>query len=120
MGMSVSDAAVLIGVGLAFNSLAFALSVVLGMLAQRKEFRFGLVDFPGGPLRHRVPVSLAGGIAVWLSLLLVLGLAALVLEHGRPALPGAIVRHINGLWYRSGELSLILALATGALIVGLV
>jgi UDP-GlcNAc:undecaprenyl-phosphate GlcNAc-1-phosphate transferase len=120
MGMSVSDAAVLIGAGLAFTSLAFVLSAALGVLAQRKEFRFGLVDFPGGPLRHRVPVSLAGGIAVWLSFLLMLGLAALVLEHARPMLPGAIARHISGLWYRSGELSLILALATGALGVGLV
>ena len=120
MTVSASDAAILTGLGLAFTTLAFALSAGLGVLAQRKEFRFGLVDFPGGPLRHRVPVSLAGGISVWLSFVLVIGLAALVLEQGRPFLPAAIVRHVNGLWYRAGELATILALATGVLVVGLV
>jgi UDP-GlcNAc:undecaprenyl-phosphate GlcNAc-1-phosphate transferase len=120
MTVSVSDAAILAGVGLAFATLAFVLSAGLGALARRKEFRFGLVDFPGGPLRHRVPVSLAGGISVWLSFILVIGLAALVLDQGRPLLPAAIARYVNGLWYRAGELAVILALATGALIVGLV
>jgi UDP-GlcNAc:undecaprenyl-phosphate GlcNAc-1-phosphate transferase len=120
MTVSASDAAILTGLGLAFMTLAFALSAGLGVLAQRKEFRFGLVDFPGGPLRHRVPVSLAGGISVWFSFIVVIGLAALVLEQGRLFLPEAIVRYVNGLWYRAGELAVILALATGVLVVGLV
>ena len=120
MTVSASDAAILTGLGLAFMTLAFALSAGLGVLAQRKEFRFGLVDFPGGPLRHRVPVSLAGGISVWFSFILVIGLAALVLEQGRQYLPVAIVRYVNGLWYRAGELAVILALASGVLVVGLV
>ncbi len=120
MTASTSDAFLLIGVGLAFSLLAFGLSAGLGFLAKRKEFRFGLVDFPGGPLRHRVPVSLAGGVSVWLSFVVVIGLAALALEQGRRFLPEAIVRHIDGLWYRAGELAVILALATGALVVGLI
>jgi UDP-GlcNAc:undecaprenyl-phosphate GlcNAc-1-phosphate transferase len=119
MTASVSDALVLIGVGLAFTMLAFSLSAGLGILAKRKEFRLGLVDFPGGPLRHRVPVSLAGGVSVWLSFVVVIGLAALVLEEGRPYLPEAIGRYVDGLWYRASELGVIVGLATGALVVGL-
>src|SRR4051812_47503422 len=102
MRVSTSDAAFLIGAGLTFMLLAFALSAGLGGLAQRKAFRFGLVDFPGGPLRHRVPISLAGGVSIWLSFVVVIGVAALVLEQGRPYLPQAIARYINGLWYRAG------------------
>jgi UDP-GlcNAc:undecaprenyl-phosphate GlcNAc-1-phosphate transferase len=120
MSVSATNAAILGGLGVAFTILAFGLSAGLGTLARRKEFRFGLVDFPGGPLRHRVPVSLAGGVSVWLALMLVIGFAALALEAGRPFLPEAIVRHINGLWYRARELAVILALATGALVVGLI
>src|SRR4051812_34069651 len=111
MTVSASDGAVLIGVGLAFTTLAFALSAGLGALAQRKKFWFGLVDFPGGSLRHRVPVSLAGGISVWISLVAVIGLAAVVFGGGQPVLPDALARYINGLWYRAGELAVILALA---------
>jgi UDP-GlcNAc:undecaprenyl-phosphate GlcNAc-1-phosphate transferase len=120
MRLSFYDAAILLAMGLGILTLAFALSAGLGILAQRKEFRFGLVDFPGGTMRHRVPVSLAGGVSVWLSFLIGIGAAAIVLESGRTFLPVAIARHLDGLWYRSRELALILGLATGALVVGLI
>jgi UDP-GlcNAc:undecaprenyl-phosphate/decaprenyl-phosphate GlcNAc-1-phosphate transferase len=87
--------------GLALVALAFVLSAGLGILAQRRGPRFGLVDFPGGPLRHRIPISLAGGVSVWLSTVAVIGLAALALGVGRPFLPEAIARYLNGLWYRA-------------------
>ena len=65
MTVSASDAAILSGVGLAFTALAFALSAGLGVLAQRKEFRFGLVDFPAGrsgtAFRSHLPAECRSG-----------------------------------------------------------
>jgi UDP-GlcNAc:undecaprenyl-phosphate GlcNAc-1-phosphate transferase len=109
MTVTAYDAAILSGLGLALVARAFVLSAGLGILAQRRGPQFGLVDFPGGPLRHHIPVSLAGGVSVWLSTDAVVGLAALALGVGRPFLPEAIARYLNGLWYRAGELAVMLA-----------
>jgi UDP-GlcNAc:undecaprenyl-phosphate GlcNAc-1-phosphate transferase len=110
--------AILAGTGLILGVLAFALSAALSARLTR-GLGFGLVDFPGGPLRYRVPVPLGGGLAIWLSSVVLLGVGALALEIGRPFLPEAIARYVDGLWYRSGELALILGLATGVMIIGL-
>jgi UDP-GlcNAc:undecaprenyl-phosphate GlcNAc-1-phosphate transferase len=117
--MAVRDVAILAGTGLLLGGVAFALgAAVCGRVARGSSF--GLVDFPGGPLRHRVAVPLGGGLVIWLSTVAVLGLGALAAQLGRPFLPGALARHVDGLWYRSGELALILGLATAVMIIGLV
>ena len=100
--MAVWDMAILAGTGLTLAVLAFALSTALCARVARGP-SFGLDDFPGGPLRHRIAVPLGGGLAVWLSTVAVLGLGALALKFGPPPLPGVIARHVDGLRYRSGE-----------------
>ena len=45
--------------------------------------------------------------------------AALVCVFGRGVLPGVIVRYVDGLWYRSGELAVILGLSTLMMFAGL-
>jgi UDP-GlcNAc:undecaprenyl-phosphate GlcNAc-1-phosphate transferase len=114
------DVAILAGTGLLLSGLSFALSVFLCAKARRWGPTVGLVDFPGGPLKHRVPVSLGGGVAIWLSTVAVLGLGTLVLHYGRPWLPATIARYVDGFWFRSGELAIILGLATVVLAIGLV
>jgi UDP-GlcNAc:undecaprenyl-phosphate GlcNAc-1-phosphate transferase len=118
--MTARDATLFAGVGLALAALSFGLSAALCASARKWGPRLGLVDFPGGALRHRVPVSLGGGVAIWLATGLAIGLGALVLGFGRPLLPLGIARHVDGLWYRSGELAVILGLSTGALVLGLI
>ena len=83
--MAVWDMAILAGTGLTLAGLAFALSAALCARVARGP-SFGLDDFPGGPLRHRIAVPLGGGLAVWLSTVAVLGLGALILEFGPPPL----------------------------------
>ena len=117
--MAVWDMAILAGTGLTLAGLAFALSAALCARVARGP-SFGLDDFPGGPLRHRIAVPLGGGLAVWLSTVAVLGLGALALKFGPPPLPGVIARYVDGLRYRSGEMALILGLATAVMIIGLV
>ncbi len=83
--MAVWDMAILAGPGLTLAGLAFALSAALCARVARGP-SFGLDDFPGGPLRHRVAVPLGGGLAVWLSTVAVLGLGAMGAGLGAPLL----------------------------------
>jgi UDP-GlcNAc:undecaprenyl-phosphate GlcNAc-1-phosphate transferase len=56
---------------------------------------------------------------MWQATLTVLAVGAVVAYFGRPFLPEAIARYVNGLWYRSSELMIILGLATIILLLGL-
>jgi UDP-GlcNAc:undecaprenyl-phosphate/decaprenyl-phosphate GlcNAc-1-phosphate transferase len=117
--MALRDVAILAGTGFTLLGLAFALSAVLCGRAARKPSTW-LVDFPGGALAYRVPVSLGGGVAIWVAMVAILGLGALALRFGRPLFPEPVARYADGLWYRSGELALIFGLATAMMVVGLV
>lgn len=99
-------------VGLALVVASFALSAVLSGLARVVAPRFGLVDKPGGRKAHRAPTPLGGGVAIWLTVMLMVGLGTLALGPGREYLPVAVTVHSGGAWQRVGELSLILGLAT--------
>ncbi len=117
--MTVPDVSILTGMGFTLAGLAFALTAALCARVARGP-SFGLVDFPGGPLRHRIAVPLGGGVAIWFATLAVLGLGALAFRFGRSLLPEVIARYVDGLWYRSEELALILILATAVMVIGLV
>jgi UDP-GlcNAc:undecaprenyl-phosphate GlcNAc-1-phosphate transferase len=94
-------------------------SAVLGAVVRRWWPGY-LSDFPGGALGHRVAVPLCGGFVVWLSCFTVFVAAGLTCAFGRAWLPERIVRHVDGLWYRSGELAVVLGLATLTMLAGLV
>jgi UDP-GlcNAc:undecaprenyl-phosphate GlcNAc-1-phosphate transferase len=114
-----NETLILAGTGLLLLSCSFGLSVAFCSSARRWWPGY-LVDYPGGPLAHRVPVPLSGGVAFWLSSLAAFAAAAAVCVYGRPLLPGVIARYVDGLWYRSGELAVILGLSTLVLAAGLV
>ncbi len=106
-------------VALGLVAAAFALSVLLSGVARVVAPRFGLVDRPGGRKAHWVPTPLGGGVAIWLTVVSLLGAGALALGPGLPWLPPAIARDAGGAWERSGQLILILGLATAIMGMGL-
>lgn len=106
-----SEAFTLPATGLVLLLASFAASVV-ACSTSRRWWPGELVDFPGGPLGHRVGIPLSGGVAFWLSSLTVFGAAAAVCVYGRPLLPASVARYVDGVWYRSGELAVILGLST--------
>jgi UDP-GlcNAc:undecaprenyl-phosphate/decaprenyl-phosphate GlcNAc-1-phosphate transferase len=110
----------LAGAGIGLAGLSWTLSVFLSSLARRWAPRFGLVDRPGGHKEHRKATPLGGGVAIWLTTVLVLALGALVLGLGSELLPDALVRYEGGLWSRAGPMALLLGMATLILIMGLI
>lgn len=110
---------ILAQVGAALIVSAFVLSALLCGLTRAVAPRFGLVDKPGGRKAHRAPTPLGGGVAIWLTVVLMLASGALALGPGRPWLPQALSIHAGGAWERSGELALILGLATLIMAMGL-
>ena len=107
----------LVGVALVVSS--FAISVLLSGLARVMAPKFGLVDKPGGRKAHRAPTPLGGGVAIWLTVVLMLAAGALALGPARSSLPGALAIHVEGARERGGELALILGLATVIMAMGL-
>jgi UDP-GlcNAc:undecaprenyl-phosphate/decaprenyl-phosphate GlcNAc-1-phosphate transferase len=107
-------------VGAALIVASFALSALLCGLARILAPKVGLVDKPGGRKAHRAPTPLAGGVAIWLTVVLMLASGAVALGPGNYWLPEALAVHTGGAWERSGELALILGLATVIMVMGLV
>jgi UDP-GlcNAc:undecaprenyl-phosphate/decaprenyl-phosphate GlcNAc-1-phosphate transferase len=108
----------LVGVALIVGS--FALSTLLCAITRAVAPRFGLVDKPGGRKAHRAPTPLGGGVAIWMTVVLMVGLGALALGPGKVYLPEVVARHAGGAWERVGQLALILGLATVIMGMGLV
>jgi len=106
-------------VGLGLLMMSFALALGLSQAARAIGPRVGLVDNPGGRKAHRAPTPLGGGVAIWLATVLVLALGTLAIGPGRPLLPGAVAIHVGGLRDRSGELAVIVGLASIVMLMGL-
>lgn len=80
--------------------------------------RVGLIDTPGGRKAHRAPTPLGGGVAIWLSVVLVLGLGTVWVALGFPLPPG-VAEYAEGSLLRVGQLWIIVGLASGMMLVGL-
>jgi UDP-GlcNAc:undecaprenyl-phosphate/decaprenyl-phosphate GlcNAc-1-phosphate transferase len=107
------------GVAVGLLLASFAMSTVLGAAARAIAPRFGLVDRPGGRKAHRAPTPMGGGVAIWLTVVSILGAGALAIGPGLPWLPAAVARLAGGAWERSGQLALILGLSTIIMAMGL-
>src|SRR5438128_2405196 len=110
----------LCGAGIGLAGLSLALSSFLSALMRRWAPRFGLVDRPGGHKGHKTPPPRGGGVAIWLTTVLVLGTGGLVLELGGASLPSALARYEGGLWSKAGPLALIFGMATLIMVMGLI
>jgi len=99
-------------VGLAIVVSSFALGTWLSWVVKGIAPKVGFVDKPGGRKAHKAPTPLGGGVAIWLTVVIMLATGALALGPGRAWLPEAIAVHASGAWERSGQLALILGLST--------
>ncbi len=99
---------------------AFVICVGLCALARRWAPELGFLDRPGGHKGHAVPTPLGGGVAIWLTVVGLLGLGLLVIDVGQAWLPEAVARHAAGIRASAGKLGLIVAAATAIMIMGLV
>jgi UDP-GlcNAc:undecaprenyl-phosphate GlcNAc-1-phosphate transferase len=112
------DLRLLLTFGTALAAAAFALCVLFGGIARRMAPRWGLLDRPGGHKGHAAPVPLGGGVAIWLSVVAVLGACGAAVLLAGDRLPEGVTRHIGGLQAKAGELALILGLATVMMVMG--
>jgi UDP-GlcNAc:undecaprenyl-phosphate/decaprenyl-phosphate GlcNAc-1-phosphate transferase len=112
------EASMLALAGVGLFAASCALSLALGWRI-RHWWPGYLSDYPGGMLHHRVSVPLGGGFVFWFSSTAVFLAVAAGCVWGRAWLPGVIVRYVDGLWYRSGELAAILGVGSLVLAAGL-
>jgi UDP-GlcNAc:undecaprenyl-phosphate GlcNAc-1-phosphate transferase len=101
--------------------IAWTASAVLRQFAPS----WGLVDRPGRRKLHAEPVPLGGGLAMWLGVVVPLGLLQLLLwlrARGfvdDTLLPGPLALHWQGLLQQSGRLWFLLSAATVLMLLGL-
>ncbi|WP_235905312.1 glycosyltransferase family 4 protein [Tautonia marina] len=80
--------------------------------------KVGLIDSPGGRKAHKAPTPLGGGVAIWGSVVLVLGLGSAWVAWNLPV-PRSVADYASGSLLRVGQLWMIVGLATGMMLVGL-
>jgi UDP-GlcNAc:undecaprenyl-phosphate/decaprenyl-phosphate GlcNAc-1-phosphate transferase len=118
--MSQNDTLIYVGLALGLVTVSWAVSVGLCFLARRLAPRWGFVDRPGGHKGHRVPTPLGGGVAIWLTIVSILGFGLVAVRLlGPDELPGPLARHVGGVHARSAELAWILTLASVIMAMGL-
>jgi UDP-GlcNAc:undecaprenyl-phosphate GlcNAc-1-phosphate transferase len=105
--------------GLALAAVAFVVSASLCALVRVVAPRVGLVDRPGGRKAHKRPTPLGGGVAIWLTVVLILAAGALAVRSLGPEAPPEIARHLPGLKSKGGELAGVMTLATIIMAMGL-
>lgn len=92
-------------------------------LVRRWGPRWGLIDRPGVRKIHAAPMPTAGGLAIWLGIVVPLAVGQLVLAMvacTSIGLPEILEIHGSGLWQQSGKLWTMLAGGTVLMILGLV
>lgn len=105
--------------GLALLGISMVLSAGLCAVVRGLAPRLGLVDRPGGHKGHKIPTPLGGGVAIWLTVMIVLGMGAGVVHFQAGQLPASLVQHVGGLRERHTELAGIMGLATLIMLMGL-
>lgn len=111
---------VAVEIGAALLVLSFLLSAALCWLARTYAPQLGFLDRPGGHKGHEVPTPLGGGVAIWLTTILVISAGVFVAVFGRSRLPDSVISYIPGMVTRLGELGAILGLATVIMVMGLI
>jgi len=103
---------------------ALALSLVLVPVVRRDFRRRGFVDHPGERKIHGAPMPYGGGVAVFMTLALVLGAGVLVVLFCDAPwlawLPGrdVLCTHADGILLRARDLGWLLLLAAGLTVMG--
>jgi UDP-GlcNAc:undecaprenyl-phosphate GlcNAc-1-phosphate transferase len=106
---------------------AAALSLVGTWVMRSAALRLGLIDHPAARKVHAVPKPLGGGVAIWGSFVLTVGLAyagASLVRAGVAGsdtwFPESVRQHIPGMFSRGPLVGLLLGLASIVMFLGLV
>lgn len=105
---------------------SLTISFLVGFAVRYWAPRWGLVDHPAERKVHVTPTPMGGGLAIWIAVILPLGLgqAMVALLHSELItidwLPEFVSVHLAGLHYRSGSLWWLLTAATILMVVGLI
>jgi UDP-GlcNAc:undecaprenyl-phosphate GlcNAc-1-phosphate transferase len=118
--MNANDGLMLLFVASALVGSAFVLGAVLCGLIRRYARQWGLLDQPGGHKGHLTPTPLGGGVAIWLTTVVVLAAGVLVIKWGGAYLPEPLARHVSGALLRLGNLTEIIGLASVIMVMGLI
>ena len=111
---------------LALFLVPFAFSVIATGVMKRIAPRIGLLDHPADRKLHTRSTPLGGGIAIFVSATLTLGLglaAAFILDRYRQAfgwVPPFIFEHLDGILSKAGEMALVLGGGAALAAMGLV
>ena len=118
--MSPTDITALAFLAVGLLLSAFAMSSGLCFLVRRWADRLGFLDRPGGHKGHKIPVPLGGGVAIWLTTITFPIVGAISVSVAGGLFPEAVARYAGGVSLRSGELFIILGLASVIMLMGLV
>jgi UDP-GlcNAc:undecaprenyl-phosphate GlcNAc-1-phosphate transferase len=117
--MNSKDTVIFFVVAVGLIGSAFVLSAILCGLVRRFAGRLGFLDRPGGHKGHRAPVALGGGVAIWLTTVLILGLGLILVSLVGANLPAPLARHVEGALLRASELVWILVMSSLIMLMGL-
>ena len=118
--MNFHEVALFSAVAIGLVALSFVLSAVLCGVVRRNAAHWGMLDRPGGHKGHREPTPMGGGVAIWLTTVILLGVGALILKYGGGLLPDPLSKHVAGALSRLGLLVEILGLASIIMVMGLI
>ena len=85
---------------------------------------WGLIDKPGERKIHTAPIPTGGGLGIWLGVVSPFAIAQLVLflflhsQGLQELLPETVVVHLDGFWFRSGQLWTLLGLSSFLVVLG--
>ena len=104
--------------------VALLLSWSACIVVRRMALRFGLVDKPGERKIHTAPIPTGGGLGIWFGVVLPFAVAQFALllflrsESLQARLPKTVALHLDGFWFRSGQLWMLLGLGSLLVILG--
>jgi UDP-GlcNAc:undecaprenyl-phosphate GlcNAc-1-phosphate transferase len=104
--------------------VAFFLSVGACFVVRGLAPRLGLIDKPGAQKIHTEPIPTGGGIGIGFGILVPFAICQCILffvlhfDFLRSLFPETIAIHFDGIWYRSGQLWILLGLGSILLILG--
>ena len=98
---------------------AFGVSAFLCAVVRRLAPSLGLIDRPDARKTHKTPVPLGGGVAIWLTVGVLLAVGSVALRILPASLPRVASENAEGAAGRLGEVAILFGLSTAIMILGL-
>jgi len=108
-----------IGAALGIAAVAFVLSAALCAVVRVVAPHVGLIDKPDARKAHKAPTPLGGGVAIWMTVGLVLASGAVVLKVFPGILPPSVATYAEGAASRIRGMAILFGLATAIMVLGL-